>query len=452
LNSSLQQSYEFTPNSVFYVDGSFTPNGNQLSAIDIQDNTYYELTIDTQSQTRIKTDTGSLPQSNFSLIVTNSVGLTDIAPNALTVTTGVTPLVTSASPLSATEGDEIYWYGSNFGEQTGIALLDCYCLTISDWTNTSGYGEIPGGIYPGEKHLIIVNTDFKSTAYSEPITIYIPEVSADNYYYPRTIENVTKKFIDLFNGLKIKKYSSSGTILKTTGVPVMWGPMDKYFMIRKEGYNSGNDPYYQKVPRISIYGPMLTFSSNRQSSSNTARQHYSENLGLDNITDFYEDIQPRAYDYGYVVTIRTNKMDDMNQILENILPYYEPSRYLRVKEFSFLNIERDLKVTFDGNASPEFGDPYEENTNRIIECTLNFTVDGFMYMPVSTSKIIKIIDSKYFVDTIGNFTSATAVEDNNFVTSGYKDDSYAPSSDSWDVSAYDATTGTYSYKDLNGER
>jgi hypothetical protein len=111
-------------------------------------------------------------------------------------------------------------------------------------------------------------------------------------------------------------------------------------------------------------------------------------------------------------------MEQLAQILESVLPYYNPSRSVRVKDFSFLNIERDLKVTFDGNVNIEFNDPYEENSNRIIDCTLVFNIEGFLYNPVRTSKIIKIIESNYFIDTNGAYTSASAELINNYSTSG----------------------------------
>ena len=71
-----------------------------------------------------------------------------------------------------------------------------------------------------------------------------------------------------------------------------------------------------------------------------------------------------------------------------------------VKEFSFLNIERDLKIVFAGDVSPDFGDSYERETDRMIEVSLQFTVEGFLYLPVSTNKIIKIINSEYFIDDV----------------------------------------------------
>jgi hypothetical protein len=389
----------------------------------------------------------NLAQTNYSLIVTNSEGFSAIAPNALTVSTGgVSPFLTSAAPLSATEGDTINWYGSNLGNTQGIALLDCFCLSIETWANTSGSGLVPVGIYPGEKTLILINSEHRSSYYTTPITIYIPEpVEDDYYYYPKTIENVTEKFIDLFNNIKVKKYNSAGTPIQIINVPVMWGPVDKFYSIRKENYNETNNPYYQKFPRISITGPILTYNSDRATSVNAQRQFYNETLALDSLTDFYEDIQPVAYDYAYTVVIRTNKMEQLNQILESTLPYWNPSRNMRVKEFSFLNIERDLKVIFDGNVNIEYGDPYEENQNRVIECTLNFTINGFMYLPVRTSKIIKIVESQYFIDTTGSFTSASSILDANYETSGYKDADDSPSS--FDLSAYNDALDIYTYTD-----
>jgi hypothetical protein len=190
----------------------------------------------------------------------------------------------------------------------------------------------------------------------------------------------------------------------------------------------------------------MSYNSERATDVNGMRQHYSEALGLNNIDTFYSDPVPAPYDYNYTVHIKSDSMDYMNQILENILPYFNPTTYIRVKEFSFLDIERDLKVLMTGGADPEF-DPFDqgEENRRIITTQLTFSVEGFMYLPISNTKIIKYIDSKYFIDT--------ALVD-NYSTSGFEGTSAGdvPSgvpTSGYNFSAYSEEDNVYTYTSAN---
>ena len=83
-------------------------------------------------------------------------------------------------------------------------------------------------------------------------------------------------------------------------------------------------------------------------------------------------------------------------IVENIIPYFNPTRTLRIKEFSFLNLERDLKVNLDGAVAVEFSDDISDEEMRFINGTISFTVDSYLYRPTDTAKLIKIIKTRIF--------------------------------------------------------
>ena len=219
------------------------------------------------------------------------------------------------------------------------------------------------------------------------------------YYYPRTIQRVTTAFLSIFNGMTVRKYTKDGVVKDTYDVPIMWGPVDKHRDIKLEAYNSTDQAYYTKLPRMAITGPSLTYNSDRATDVNGMRQHYSDKLALQDVDTFYSDPVPAPYDYNYTVNIKSDSMDYMNQILENILPYFNPTTYIRVKEFSFLDIERDLKVQLQGGATPNF-DPFDqgEENRRMIDVQLEFSVEGFMYLPISETSVIKYIDSEYFIN------------------------------------------------------
>ena len=255
------------------------------------------------------------------------------------------------------------------------------------------------------------------------------------WYYPHTIRNIVTALSDMFNDLKVQRLDDYGVVSKEISVPITFGPVNKFQYYRKER-ETGKD-YYMQLPRISIVPMGFNYSAERACGINETRQFYDNALGLDNITEFVTDIQPTPYDIDFDMMIRTESMDDFSQILENILPYFNPALYLRVKEFSFLDVERTLQVLLTG-VSPEFITDQEESEKREVNAILSFTIAAWMYRPVKNAKVIKEIRSRYFVDTNGSSSSATNILTEQYNTSAFADTSAFSSSADYD------TSGTFS--------
>jgi len=233
------------------------------------------------------------------------------------------------------------------------------------------------------------------------------------FYYPRTIRNVTVALMDMFNDIIVYKYTSSGTSADVYNVPISFGPMEKEHMQRIEDHEyiaSANDingykqvePYGQRywisTPRMALVMNGIAYNADRAYGVNEWREWFAETL-VDgtNVDEVLRDYQPTPWDINYTLHIMVDSMDYFSQIMENILPYFNPALFLRVKEFSFLNVERDLKVTMPG-VVPEFvSSEISDDERRYINATLDLTVESWMYRPFEYSKIIKVINSKYFV-------------------------------------------------------
>jgi hypothetical protein len=169
----------------------------------------------------------------------------------------------------------------------------------------------------------------------------------------------------------------------------------------------------------------ITYDPNRSYGPNEWRYWLKETLDLSatDIDRVFADYQPTPYNLSFTLSIFTNALDHLTQVLENVLPYFNPKLFLRVKEFSFLNVDRDLPVSLD-SVIPEFVEEMSENDRRQVNATVNITVEAFLYRPWTYSKIIKVIDSQYYVRDAVNqtsgFTSATSVLTDSYSTSGYE--------------------------------
>lgn len=273
------------------------------------------------------------------------------------------------------------------------------------------------------------------------------------YYYPETIKNVTVALMDLFNDIKVYKYTSAGTSADEYDVPISFGPVEKEHLNRIEDHEyiaSAKDingytqvePYGQRywisTPRMALTMNGIAYNSNRAYGVNEWREWFAETLvdGV-NVDQVLMDYQPAPWDINFTLYIMTDSMDYFSQIMENILPYFNPALYLRVKEFSFLNIERDLKVTMPG-VVPEFISPeISDDERRYVNATLDLTVETWMYRKFEYSKIIKVINSKYLVidasSQVVSAMSATSVSSSTF-------DGYVISADFYSTSGVKYTS------------
>lgn len=90
-------------------------------------------------------------------------------------------------------------------------------------------------------------------------------------------------------------------------------------------------------------------------------------------------------------------MDHLFQIMENILPFFNPTNHLRIKEFEFLNMERDLRVQLE-STNLEYPKEMGEEESRYFNATISLNVHGYMYRPIDYAKVIKYIKTNYIYD------------------------------------------------------
>lgn len=233
----------------------------------------------------------------------------------------------------------------------------------------------------------------------------------ERYYYPRTIKGITVALMDVFNGIKVYKYDANGTSAQEIDVPLQFGPIEKAQQDRIENHYYDNDNvehgnrFYLQIPRMSITMDDISYNADRAYGVNEWRYWLGEATQLSNIDQVFSDYQPTPYDIGFTLHVMTDSLDYFSQILENVLPYFNPKLFLRVKEFSFLNLERDLPVEIT-SISPDFIDQMTETDTRYVNVSLSMRVEAFMYRPWTQSKIIKFINTNFWVGN-GNVDSSS---------------------------------------------
>ena len=211
------------------------------------------------------------------------------------------------------------------------------------------------------------------------------------HFYNHTTRNLLVAFMTLFNKIQVKRYDDAGIAIKTIDVPIKFGPLSKYYMRRLE--DGSLKRYYIQYPTMAITINGFNYSTERAVSTKQTRLIKNPDVA----DAWLNDLMPSPWDVEFTLHIKTESFTDFTQIVEQIIPFFNPSVNLRVKEFNTINLERDIRVTL-GGLNPEFTEEVEEESKRYISGSMTFTADAWFYKPIADADIIKTIYSKYGFD------------------------------------------------------
>ena len=211
------------------------------------------------------------------------------------------------------------------------------------------------------------------------------------YSYHEIFRRTVVAFGTLFNNIELRR---STEVMK---VPLAYGPKQK-FLARLD---QNPDPTNK---RVQITLPRISFEINGISYDSTRKVSPTQKIRVPKDVDENKNaFMPVPYNLSFELAIISKNQEDGLQILEQILPYFQPHYNLSVKLIPELSETKDVPVVLN---SVEYEDDYENNfqTRRAIIYTLQFTVKTYLYGPVTDQKVIKKAITDIYADT--NTTSA----------------------------------------------
>lgn len=221
------------------------------------------------------------------------------------------------------------------------------------------------------------------------------------YFYNEILRKTVIAFGSLFNEISIRHKNNSGDVVSVIKVPLAYGPTQK-FLARLEQSPNLNKPVQITLPRMSFEFTGLTYDPARKSPT-------TQNFTAKSIEDGKEVKKvylPVPYNMQFELSIMSKLNDDALQIVEQILPYFQPAYTMTVDMVDIINEKRDIPVVLE-NITMQ--DDYEGDftTRRVLIYTLRFTVKTYLFGPVAstTDNIIKKTTVSYVAgDLSGNPT------------------------------------------------
>ena len=249
-------------------------------------------------------------------------------------------------------------------------------------------------------------------------------------FYHETIRNIVIAFGTLFNDIQLVRKDNSGTITQTMKVPLAYGPREKFLVRLREDADLTKQVAIT-LPRIGFEIKNLSYDASRKMSR---VQRFKKVKGT-NTKKLDTQYMPVPYNLEFELYIMAKQSDDALQIVEQILPYFQPDYALTINDMSDMGISRDVPIVLN---SIGYEDSYDGDftTRRALIYTMSFTTKFYLYGPVTSAKVIKTVQVDQYTDlpdqspkreqrykVVPNPTSADADDDCGFseTTSFFQD-------------------------------
>ena len=211
------------------------------------------------------------------------------------------------------------------------------------------------------------------------------------YFYNEILRRTIIGFGTLFNNLTIKATNASDSVVSVTKVPLAYGPTQK-FLARLEQSADLNKSTAMTLPRMSFEFTGLTYDPSRKVTTTQTFVVKDPDTGKETKKGF----MPVPYNMQFELAIMCKLNDDALQIVEQILPYFQPAYNLTVELVEGIQEKRDVPVVLE-NITMEDDYTGDFKERRVLLYTLRFTAKTYMYGPVSsaTRDIIKVAKVSY---------------------------------------------------------
>ena len=227
------------------------------------------------------------------------------------------------------------------------------------------------------------------------------------YFYHEILRKTIISFGTLFNGLTIKHTDSDGDTASVIRVPLSYGPTQK-FLARLEQSPDLNKSVQITLPRMSFEFIGMQYDPTRKV---TTTQTFLSGVSSDKATE-KKTYMPVPYNMNFELSLMCKLNDDALQLVEQIVPYFQPAYSLSVDLVSTIGEKRDIPVILESiNMVDEYEGDY--TTRRVLLYTLRFSAKTYLFGPVSsvTDDIIKKVSIGYIAADSSSADSRTGGRD-----------------------------------------
>ena len=215
-------------------------------------------------------------------------------------------------------------------------------------------------------------------------------------FYNEAVRKTVISFGTLFNNIELKKIVN-GQVMEVEKVPLAYGPKQK-FLYRLQGNPVDGRKVAITMPRLYFEMTGIDYDSGRKTPAITKTKAVVNPNSEEAAKEVRTQYVPVPYNISFEVGILCKSQDDGLQILEQILPFFQPSFSMSLKFIPDMDEVRDVAVVLN---SVDFDDDWEDDfsTRRSITYSMQFTCKSYIYGPYTKADVIR---KSRIIETIGD--------------------------------------------------
>ena len=245
-----------------------------------------------------------------------------------------------------------------------------------------------------------------------------------NRFYNQSLRQLIIAFGQVFNNIVIQRTNKTGGVTARIKVPLAYAPKEKFLVRLDQQANLNSREFATSLPRMGFEITGLAYDPSRKL---TRVQKYSQVKSNEDGKKVNYNYTPVPYNISMQLYIFTATAEDGLQIVEQILPYFQPDYTVTINAVPDLNIKRDVPIVL-GNINYEDSYDGDFTNRRAVIYTLSFTAKTYLFGPMNNQGVIKTSQADLGTSTdspltreervvvIPNPTTADADDDFGFTT------------------------------------
>src|SRR6056300_1150620 len=242
------------------------------------------------------------------------------------------------------------------------------------------------------------------------------------HFYHESLRKVVVTFGTIFNNIVIHRTDSNDNVVQSIRVPLAYSPKEKFLVRLEQQADLTNKEFSISLPRMGFEISGISYDAGRKLQKVGKFRAPRSDRG--DVMDY--QYNPVPYNISFNLYSFTANAEGGLQIIEQILPYFQPDYTVTINAIPSMGIKRDVPIILN---SVSYDDTYDSSytTRRAVNYTLNFTAKTYLYGPVYSQRVIKETQSDIYSDTpqssreeriivVPNPTSADANDDFGFTT------------------------------------
>jgi len=221
------------------------------------------------------------------------------------------------------------------------------------------------------------------------------------HFYHRIVRKMVVSFGTMFNDITLKRYNKAGTQeIERINVPLMYSQKEKFYQ------RITQDPELTKetaitLPRMGFELTAITYDPTRK------RSLFVDSFSAGDANNV-KSIRTTPYNFEFSLSIYVRNVEDGTQIIEQILPYFNPDYTMKIDFLGLADQKTDIPFILQ-SVEQNVEDIGSADPTRIIIWTLTFTAKGYMFGPIINRDVIRKATANTFNSffDLENFRSLT---------------------------------------------